>query len=164
MGRRFLVDSDVLVHAKIKLYSESEFHRFWRWLLEMYFYGTMASIDEVGKEIGRSNKVFAELVEKAGNDFFLETDRFASAAYKELSEKIIKKYGRPVFDEFSTGADLMLIAHAKERGYTVVTREKYKESPIEVKIPNVCEMSGVPCIHPDDMYYEENGEFHIKEW
>lgn len=58
-----------------------------------------------------------------------------------------------------SGADCFLVAHAKVRGFTVVTREKYDKNTYKVKIPNICEQMNIGYVSVAKMIRAEKARF-----
>ena len=63
------------------------------------------------------------------------------------------------FNDFCRGADIQLIAYAKEYGCKIITNETRMENPNNswrVKIPNVGDLYGIECLRLIEMLKKEN--------
>lgn len=95
-----------------------------------------------------------------GNNFFIQPD---TRVYEELSSVVNwvenGNYEKAGVNKFLAAADCWVIAHAVAHKFTVVTQEIKSNGHKKVKIPNVCENFGVPCINSFKMLRSEGARF-----
>ncbi len=151
----YLLDSDVFMQAQRMYYAFDVAPAFWDALIKHSKKGNVFSIDKVLDEIERGKD---ELTDWANGDFnpaFLSTRSGAVIkAYGEVINNVLAntQYKDAAKETFGSGADGWLIAYAKSEGFTVVTLEQSEPlSRKEVKIPDVCNVFGVPWINTFQM-------------
>ncbi len=92
---------------------------------------------------------------RKGHLYWPEPEGDVQTAYREIAEYVEEEYrsSSPAkVGDFLAKADCWIIAHAKAKGGTVVTREsKVDKTSQTPKVPNVCEAFEVPFIETKEM-------------
>ena len=150
MGKRYLIDSSILINAHRQLYPFDIAPGFWDQLLLK----------------GGNNLIFIKSVERElieGGDqlssWYLENkDNFTSMdvpcqqvtnAYNKIINQVVKnaQYNKVAKDDFASKADSWLCAYGLAFKYTIVTNEQYRaEIKKRVPIPNVCREFNIDCL------------------
>jgi Domain of unknown function (DUF4411) len=149
-GPVYLLDADVFMTAARSYYAFDVAPAFWESLVREASNGRLLSIDRVKDEIQRGKDELVEWANDTFHPWFVGTaEEDIIAAYREIMAWV---QGQTQFldyakDEFAKVADGWLVAYATARGCVVVTNEKFEAAiKRKVKIPNVCQPFGVPCI------------------
>jgi predicted nucleic acid-binding protein len=164
---QYLLDANVLMEAKRRYYRFGLCPGFWDCIAWQYKQGTLGSIDRIKKEIDQGKDDLTQWAKQSAPKGF-----FAATTEQEVATwfgKMVawaqaeKQYLPEAKTEFASGNDAWLIAYAKQHGLTVVTHETYDaQIKNRVKIPNVCDKFGVPCIDTFDMLEALNTQFTWK--
>ncbi|WP_291158281.1 DUF4411 family protein [Gemmatimonas sp. UBA7669] len=137
----YVIDTCSLTELKNK-YPQKAFPSVWDLVEALAGEGRLISVEEVAVEI---DAVADEVTEwaKAHESIFVELDEKLQLATRVVLAKFpnlidVKKR--------KSSADPFVIALALLREATVVTQEKPSGGPGKVKIPDVCQRLGIPCI------------------
>ena len=154
MQETYVVDTNVFI--QLRQYPREIFVSLWEVLEESIDEGVLTSVDEVRKELSRSDGTISEWA-KAYRSIFtkpsLEEQRIVFDIVTRFPAVMKKKnllLGIPEADPF-------LIAKASIKGYNVMTLEKKK--PNAAKVPNICEHYGVPCVNLFDFFARQDWRF-----
>jgi hypothetical protein len=154
MVKPYILDADVLIHAKNNHYQFSFCDGFWSWLLKCHDGDLVFSIKTVKAQISNGKSDDALLKWGAANlpqSFYLD-DKNDLDVLKNYNE-IVRLVGlEPRFTPQAISkfmeiknADAWLVAVAKTYGGTVVTGEVSKpESKANVKLPDAAKLLDVP--------------------
>lgn len=152
---KYLLDTNIFIQASNREYGFDVCPGFWDWLIEKNQSGLVASIKKVAEEIKRDEPLVTWVRER-GNGFFLEEDDAMMGQLEDVSRWATSKgYKNEALGKFFGGADYYLIAYERAHGYVVVTHEVYSRKNKSIKIPNVCEGLGLPCMNPYKMLRQE---------
>ncbi len=150
----YVVDTNVFI--QLRQYPQEVFVSLWQALEECVEAEVITSVDEVLKELKKSDGTITKWA-KARRGMFtkpsLEEQRIVFDIVARFPDVIKKKnllLGIPEADPF-------LIAKALVKGYTVMTLERKK--PNAAKIPNICEHYEVPCISLFDFFARQGWRF-----
>ena len=117
---------------------------FWGWLVKSNRARKVFSIDKVRDELKAGKDQLSDWAEARGNDFFIPSEGDVLFKIESVKHCIdCNNYNEASVRRFMNGADCFLIAHAKVKDCTVVTREIYDKNTKKVKIPNICEQMNV---------------------
>ncbi len=160
----YLLDTNVFIQAKNFYYDFDIFPSFWEWLDDEQEKGNILSIDAVYKELIQGDDELVEWAkERKDSGWFITND-------DEVTQENIAKLAQRTMDsdfkdaakiDFLKVADLIIIAKAMATGMTVVTHESLYDPKIKkkIKIPNVCEVFGVPYISTFEMLKRLKAKF-----
>ena len=150
----YVVDTNVFI--QLRQYPQEVFVSLWQALEESVETGVLTSVDEVLKELKKSDGTITKWA-KSRREMFtkpsLEEQRIVFdivARFPGVMKEKNLLLGIPEADPF-------LIAKALIKGYTVMTLEKKK--PNAAKIPNICEHYEVPCISLFDFFARQGWRF-----
>jgi hypothetical protein len=157
-GKRYLLDSDVLIGAKNIYYRPSFCQGFWDWVQLGHTAGRFFSIDKVKNELLNGKKtdvLYAWAHRPELDDFFLPSTASASK-WAELSRwAIAGDFLQGALDKFldAESADAWLIAYAAQQGdCTVVTNEVPNPlSRKSIKLPDAARVLNVETISLFDL-------------
>jgi Domain of unknown function (DUF4411) len=138
---RYVVDTCSFTAIR-KNYPQDVFPSVWSKLDEIANAGTIASVENVLKELEvQDDEVLAWA--KANQAVFLPLD---DAIQKQA--KVVLKSHAALLDlrRRRSGADPFVVAAALVHSCVVVTEEKESNSPLRPKIPNVCAAYSIQCI------------------
>ena len=147
MQEIYVVDTNVFI--QLRQYPREIFVSLWEALEESIDGGIFTSVDEVRKELSRSDGTISEWAKGYRSIFSkpsIEEQRMVLDIVTRFPAVMKEKnllLGIPEADPF-------LIAKASIKGYTVMTLDKKK--PNAAKIPNICEHYGVPCVSLFDFF------------
>ena len=143
----YLLDTNVFIEAKNDFYGMDFCPAFWDWLVESNRAEKVFSIDKVRDELKAGEDQLSGWAKARGNNFFIPSNEAYLYEIKKEIENIERclnnDYNPYSKRRFMAGADCFLVAHAKVRDYTVVTREVYDENTKKAKIPNICKKVNV---------------------
>lgn len=153
----YLIDANAFIEASRHYYSFSLAPRYWNWLYEQSVAGTVGSIKAVYDEIADGDDDLSVWVrDNTPDEFWLAEDDDSVAAIGDLAMWATgptRQFTQAAIDEFMASADLRLVAQAKSRGATVITREVANtESKKRVKLPDAAAAVGVTCVQPFQAY------------
>ena len=157
----YLIDSDVFIQAKNRHYPFDVCPGFWEWLDSANEQQRVFSVARVRDELlGGQDELAAWVRER--RSFFLEPDERIVECMGEVSawvESTNPSYTTAAIAGFLNAADYYLVAHARAKGFTVVTAEVAADTVKKVKIPNACRGVGVPYSTVFDMLRAEGARF-----
>jgi hypothetical protein len=126
-SRRYWLDANVFIEAKNGILDFDIAPRFWIWLEEQLKAGVLCSSSLVYKEIlGKDDSLAKWAKVRKGLPYWPEPDAEVQAPYREIVEYVENKYASTSpakVGDFLSKADCWIIAHAKAKRGTVVTRE-----------------------------------------
>ena len=152
----YLLDANALMEAS-RLYCGFDIAPgFWQWLANPSLHSRVGSVDAVKREIQAGHGPLVSWARGLPLGFWVaegpSTVGSLAAAMSWVSDSS-RAYGQDARSGFAASADLRLIAVAHAEGHSVVTREtRSPDSRKRVKIPDVCDALGVPCVQPFDAY------------
>ncbi len=156
-----LLDTNVFLEAFLGYYGMEVAPGFWVWLEEENKAGVLFSNASVLTELqGQLDEAAEWALNRQG--IFLKLPKGLTKESNPISDEIKSVYSKEGYDEFSRGADLLLVAHALVGGFTVVTQENESTKHKEIKIPIVCRQFGVPCINLLELVRKEKMELVLK--
>jgi hypothetical protein len=154
----YLLDANVFIEAARRYYAFDLVPRFWTSLERLAQEGRVGSVDRVKQELEKGRDRLAEWTGRDFVDGFASTD--AVETVTEFTRIMAWVAGqRQFFDaakqQFASGADGWLVAHAKARNRVVVTQEQLSaDAKRRVPIPNVCNAFGVRYLDTFEMLRE----------
>ena len=157
--RKYLLDADSFIRSKREHYAFDFCPGFWDALLKGYRQNKVASIIPVKKELLKGRDALADWIRnEAPDDFFepVEIDE-VQTTYAEIVQWIDDndQYTRAAKQNFLSGADPWLVAHARSNGFILVTYEvSSPESRALIKLPDVARHFSVRPIPPYVMLRE----------
>ncbi len=155
---KYVFDSNSLINLFWHYYPE-RFPTLWEKFDALVSGGEIASVREVFNEIGSSEDSLASWAKEHKNVLFLEStveelqfvgEIFQVQHFQAMVRKQERLKGKHVADPF-------VIARAKISSACVITQEKNTENA--VRIPNVCEHFGIPCMNLEGFMEKENWVF-----
>jgi hypothetical protein len=162
----FWLDADVLIQSKNGLYSFEIAPPFWSFLDEQVKVGKVRSstriYDEILKREDKNDKLTLWVKNRKTSGMFVEPLKDVQRIYGEIADYTMEKYSqrRAKANDFLSGGDGWLIAHAKRDSGTVVSHEsRVDKTSMTPKIPNVCTQFEVPCIGLAEMLTKLNFKF-----
>jgi len=156
----YLIDADVFIQAKNLHYGFDFCPAFWHWLIDNNTAGKVFSIDKIANELEAGDDDLTSWAQNEGNGLFLNTDSSVVPHLGDVSLWVsTQNYVPAAVSTFLQVADYYLVAHAKARGYTVVTHERAENSLRRIKIPNVCVGLGIQFMTPYEMLRVERARF-----
>jgi hypothetical protein len=167
---RYWIDADVLIQAKNGLYSFDLAPPFWSFLDEQVQNGVICSSTKIYDEILRTEDSSDALANwtrnRRTNGMFIEPSRDVQTVYGQIADYVMEKYKQRQFkaNEFLSGGDGWIIAHAKVAKGTVVSHEaRVDRTALKPKIPNISTDFGVRCITLAEMLSELNFQFTSRD-
>ena len=158
----YLIDSNVFIQAKNLHYDFDVFPGFWEWL-QRNESCLLGSIEEVYKELIKSNDELSSWVRNCKPNFFAEPNAETIDKFKKVNEYVISKYETAISSKFLKGADPWLIAQACAHNCIVVTNETLVPAiSKQAKIPNICAQFNVTCITPFQMLKDLKARFILE--
>ena len=159
---RYLLDANVFIEANNQYYGLDFCPAFWEWLIMQNKAGKVFSIEEVDEELHGRVDALSRWADQRGPKFFRPSgkdEEAMKAMAKRVSDWTKGNYTKEGYEAFYESTDYWLVAHALAHGFTIVTREKLVQSPLKIKIPNVCDALGVPNFDPFEMLRCEGVRF-----
>lgn len=142
----YLVDANTMIRSARDDFPMDRDQDFWEWLNQLFQSGNMKIPECICKEVlGKGDALSTWVSER------LNMLRLPDKSAMTYWTSVLRAYGNPNQKDLEKiQNDSMLVAHAlSKNGHgTVVTYEKYKDSPVSgnIKIPTVCERLHIPCI------------------
>lgn len=157
----YLLDTNVFIEAKNEFYGMDFCPAFWDWLVESNRAKKVFSVDKVRDELKARRDQLSDWAKSRGCDFFITSEnREVLLTIKSIKDCIDNNnYSEAHKRKFMKGADCWLIAHAKVRDLTVVTREVYNKNTKKVKIPNICKQMNIRYTSLFSMLRTEDARF-----
>lgn len=144
----FSIDTSALVDAWVRHYPPDVFPAVWSLMDSATRNGDILAIDEVARELERKDDDLLKWV-KEREHMIVPID----ADIQRRVVEIMSNHGRLVDSRKNrSGCDPWVIALAQERQLTVVTAEKASGNLVKPKIPDVCQVLGVPCIEVIELF------------
>lgn len=164
-GRRFVLDTNILIEAKNRYYGMDLCPGFWKCLLHFHQIGRIISIDRVLKEIRANDDELTEWANEAPFTLFSTTGTQAIGnVYRELMDWVWthEQYVMRAKADFARAADGWVAAYAKVEGAVVVTHEAFHaDAKRRVPLPNLCARFQIDYLDTFDMLRELGVSF---EW
>lgn len=145
----WVLDADVLIRAKNQQYRFDVFPGFWDWLDEAHGAGQVCSVERVGRELIDYDDELSDWAKPRIGSFFVLPDDEVVSSLREIATWATatgERYRQAAVNEFLSGADYYLIAHAHANQDIVVTHEIRSEGVKRIKIPDVCDAMKVECV------------------
>ncbi|MDI9261328.1 DUF4411 family protein [Alicyclobacillus sendaiensis] len=149
-SHQFVIDSSVLIEAHRRYYAHDLLPGFWDVLANE---SRVCSIDRVFRELENHKDWLAEWA-KQHKTWFLSTDNQRTIdQYVKIVNWVnsVPRFNLKSKKDFFDGADSWLCAYASAFHLTVVTQEISESFSPKVKIPDVCDQFGIPCINTFEM-------------
>lgn len=157
-GPSFLLDSNCLIQAHRQTYPLDVAVSFWAKIKQLADEGKISSIDKVKAELGRNkDALHSWCTANLSRDFFLNSAPVISqyAQVIQTAGNRIPPYTQRALTTFydADEADAWLIAHALQRGISIVTHEVSQPAGIaNVKIPDICRLLNISTITIIEMF------------
>jgi len=168
---RYLIDTSVFIQAHRAYYAFNLCPGFWNSLVWFHNKGLVFSLDKVMEEICDGDE--DALVKWAKSDmpktgFVPSDDADVVAWYAKMQvwANAQSQFTAAAKSEFATEPDAWLVAYAKAKNLTLVTREEFSPNiKWRIPIPNVCKAKDfmVNCINTFTMLERLGIQFHWKE-
>lgn len=155
----YLLDANVFIRSRNLEYGFDFCPAFWDWVGAAHANGKLYSVHAVLLELKRVDDELASWSADRDSGFFLPPDSAATQSFAAVSSWVADRYTSSAMNEFLQTADYFLVAQAHAGRHTVVTHEKPSGSTKRVKIPDVCQGLGIPCVLPYTMLREERARF-----
>ena len=149
---KYILDTNIFITAKNKLYPFDIFPSFWDQLLQKAKNKDFYLSAEIIEELNAGKDELYDWIEKNKSSFSIlpSDDNQLIHCYSEIIQSVFDHtvYNETAKKEFAEVADSWLIAHAKNSNLTIVTQEIKIDLSCKrrVKIPNVCADFGIECI------------------
>lgn len=156
MANLYVLDANVYMEAFQHYYAPDLAPGFWDYLRYLALEGRIYSPIEVFEEIKKREDELTQWAKAIANVLFREPDDDVIRYFQHVADRVRRDYEPYHAEVFLDGADPWVIAHAWAKRDIVVTHEnrkdihwdkKRRKITTKVKIPNVCEMLGVPYVH-----------------
>lgn len=152
----YWLDANVLIEANNSFFNLEIAPSFWIWLEDQLKAGVLCSSSMVyGEVLGKDDGLAKWAKTRKKSSYWPEPDADVQTLYREIVQYVDEKYraSSPAkVGDFLAKADCWVIAHAKAKGGTVVTREsKVDRTSQTPKVPNVCAAFDVPFIETKEM-------------
>jgi len=148
--RTYVLDANVFIQAARHYYAFDIAPSYWQTLIDHAKNKQVLSIDRVKDELDRGRDDLDGWANDSFQEFFVSTSsEDVIVAYREV---MAWSQGQAQFTdaakaEFAGVADGWLVAYALAKGCIVVTHEQFNPTiRRRVKIPNVCQVFGIPFI------------------
>lgn len=164
MQPKYLLDANVFIEAKNRYYPMDICPAFWDAIIWLAHKGVIRSLNCVYEEIVKGNDALANWVKKHRKILFIDTDLFA-LNQTPIIDNYIKKnnYPQSAIDIFYVAADFQLIAYGLAHKISIVSHEVSKQkSTKRIKIPDVCQGLGVPCMNTFELLRAEKIKFILE--
>jgi uncharacterized protein DUF4411 len=156
---RHWLDSSVFITARDTMFAFDINASFWAWMTTALESGIVVAPKKVYMEIVENVRMTDDLAiwvkTRRKKGLCVEPDEKTLQALKSVTNYLFQPGGRyeyPFALDFVRGADPWIIAHAMADGGTVVSQETDKQPLAKrVRIPDVCDKFGVPCVKVWDM-------------
>lgn len=156
MSKKYLLDSDVFIHAKNSYLNPEIAPAFWDWLVEGHSKGLFFSIDKVANELrqGREGD-FLTLFPDDNPSFFLPSNDVACMSeYGKLQNWAVTVWANGKKSASATKgteafasdkkADAFLVAYAKANGFMIITNEVSDiKDQTNIKVPDAAISCGL---------------------
>jgi hypothetical protein len=141
----YVIDTNALIDGRRRIYPPTVFSGLWENVEESILAGEIVAPDEVLVELERKDDAVHDWVKTQAGLFVPLDDAIQISVAEVLAQ--YPDWIPP--DRSKNVADAFVVALARVRGCVVVSNEKWTDSPNpeRVKIPNVCDGMGVPCMN-----------------
>ncbi|MGY6657636.1 DUF4411 family protein [Amycolatopsis sp. TRM77291] len=153
--KSYSIDTNVLIESWQRLYRPRTFSTYWTNLDSMIASGCLRASEEVKIEIDKRDDEL-KVWSKQRPDLFVAHEHDVQLAVREALLHCKKMAGS---HKGHNGADPWVIALAKARGMTVVTLENKTGNLEKPKVPDVCEVLGVPWLNLYDFIEQQDWSF-----
>jgi hypothetical protein len=165
-SNRYVLDANVFIQAKNSFYSFDICPGFWHALIAEHSNGRLCSIDQVRKELLVQKDALSVWVKESVPKTFFESteDQAVITAFQTIVNWVnaAAKFTPAAKAEFAAVADGWLVAFAKAKGLTVVTRERSAPDAKKPKIPNLCDTFDVSYVDTFEMLKDLKVEFALR--
>jgi uncharacterized protein DUF4411 len=153
----YWVDSDVFIQAKNGPYGFDIAPGFWKHLDKSLRNGSICSSEMVYRElVGYSDQLAVWVKNRKGIGISVPICPAVEVHYTAIANHVSQNYDLPNSNLFLSGADGWVIAHALHSKGTVVSQESDRHPEAhKVRIPDVCAVFSVRCIHLVAMLREQ---------
>ena len=145
----YLIDTNILIQSQNTYYGIDICPGFWDWITIAHGQGTLSSIREVFDEFTPDNEDCIAWRDENHEIFKTDHDeKDLAEAYRAITDWAEgQSFTQPAKDDFYGKTDFLLIAHCLAGKHTMVTFEiSNPASKKSIKIPDVCNGVGVPCV------------------
>lgn len=158
---RYLLDANTYIQAKNQYYGMDICPAYWDWLDQQFQFGAVASIHMIAKELKDGNDELASWVKERPAHFLANDDVDTQSVFAQIAQTVATgDYNPGNRDNFLAKADPWIIAKAKAIGATIVTHEAFAAANTKkVKVPNICQQFGVPCVNTFQFLRELKARF-----
>ena len=161
---RYLLDANTYIQAKNQYYGMDICPAYWEWLDLQFQQNMLASVEMIGRELKEGNDELAEWAKARPEHFIKHDDNDTQLIFTQIAEILISgDYNPANRDNFLAKADPWIIAKAKVIGAIIVTHESFvSPNTKKVKVPNICQQFGVPCINTFQFLRELKARFVLE--
>lgn len=158
---RYLLDANTYIQAKNQYYGMDICPAYWDWLDQQFELGLIGSIDMIGRELKDGSDDLSKWAKNRPSHFISNDDDSTQEIFSKIIQTVMAgNYNPGNRDNFLAKADPWIIAKAKAIGATVVSHEiRLTPSTKKVKVPNICQKFGVPCIDTFELLRELQAKF-----
>lgn len=156
----YWIDSNVFIEAQSTLFPFKIVAGFWRHLDEKLAEGSVRSSQLVYKElVGYGDELSKWIKNRKQSGLCVPLSPEVEANFEKVAQYVHDTYDEPNANEFLSGADGWIIAHAMITKGVVVTQESRRHPDAKrARIPDVCHYFDVQCIRVMDMLKEQDAE------
>jgi hypothetical protein len=159
----YWIDSNIFIEAANGPYTFSRAPGYWSFLDKNLASGVICTSEMVYRELVSFGDDLSKWVKnRKQKGLFEEADATVQVKLRVVVDYVSQcgRYDAPNINEFLSGADPWIIAHAMAHGGTVVTNESaLRPTAKKVRIPDICNNFGVRCIGGYDMLDELQAVF-----
>lgn len=155
---RYLLDTNIFIESHKRFYNMAVFPCFWAGLVTMAQNGIIFTIDKVKDEVyAGKDDIKTWFKNNFPANAVLPVDEVTMAAYQRVQTTVRNtgKYKSSALNGYAadTLADPFICAYALGHGnISIVSYEISKpSSQTEIKIPDVCNLIGIPCLQIYEM-------------
>lgn len=149
----YLLDTSVFIAVHRQEVEASSAEELWLWMTDLFAQGHVTTISLCLDEMKAPPALVTWVKEQPASEVFVDCS--AQVIQRELSEisSWVLASGKPPahVQDFLSGADPWLIAAARAHGHQVVSQEVRSPNSHRVKIPDVADHFGVPCVRLESM-------------
>ena len=148
---KYVIDTSSLTEMR-RVYPTDIFPSAWKKLTDMAEAGILISAEDVYEELSAFDDEVLKWAKSQSQIFYpLDHD------VQEQAAKILASHPSLIdLKKNKSSADPFIIATAIHNGCTLVTEEKLSNSPVKVKIPDVCKDYDIDCINLVEMFRRES--------
>lgn len=162
---KYLLDANTYIQAKNQYYGMDICPAYWNWLDQQFLLGEVGSVDMIGQELKDGSDDLAEWVKDRPEHFISNDDEECQEVFANIVQMVMTgNYNAGNRNNFLAKADPWIIAKAKTIGATVVTHEAIIDPRArKVKVPNICQKFGVPCVDTFQFLRSLNARFVLQD-